>query len=136
MLISQQTVVPEISHVNGQHEAHSVYELYQLNREKEQLQTRFLEQWMATATKTGTNRPIDGLIVPAAPVTAPKFTQNDYVYYTALFNILDLPSTVFPVTVVDPANDPVNKDYKPTGAVDEKIQKRCMSLAFSFVEAF
>jgi len=116
--------IDELSALNEKSEPHSVYELYQLNREKEALQGTFLKQWLETAARTKSGQAIDGLILPAAPVTAPRFGQNDYINYTGLFNLLDLPSTVFPVTYVDARKDKINKDYQPVSDLDAKIQKR------------
>jgi len=105
-------------------EPHSVYELYQLNREKEALQGLMLKKWLATASATASGRPIDGLILPVAPVTAPRFGNNDYINYTGLFNLLDLPATVFPVTFVNAQKDQANADYQPASKIDAGIQSR------------
>jgi amidase len=35
-----------------------------------ELATAWLERWQATAEKTGTGRPIDGLIMPSTPFPA------------------------------------------------------------------
>jgi amidase len=60
----------------------SVYELYQLNREKEHYQQLFLQRWLETAKKTETGRPIDGLICPATAKVACKPGNFRHVGYT------------------------------------------------------
>lgn len=45
----------------------SVFEQYQLNRQKQAYRQQMLEQWMSTAAETGTGRPIDAIIGPVAP---------------------------------------------------------------------
>ena len=76
-----QTFIDEMKSMADAEEL-SVFELYQLCREKELLQNKFLRKWLATGEQTSTKRPIDGLIMPVAPWTAPPFLKNDNVEYT------------------------------------------------------
>ncbi|GAA5864174.1 hypothetical protein JCM3774_001244 [Rhodotorula dairenensis] len=100
----------------------SVYALWQLNRAKEAMQQGFLDKWLGTAKETSTGRPIDGLLVPPAPITACLPGNNRHVGYTTFFNLLDLPALVFPVTKVDPAKDVADADYKPLSEDDAKFR--------------
>ena len=47
------------------------YELWQLQKKKQELRAEYLDHWEATATATGTNRPVDAIISPVAPHAAP-----------------------------------------------------------------
>ena len=54
----------------------SAYELWQLHKEKRELREEYLTHWEATATVTGTNRPVDAIIAPVAPFAAPPHGKN------------------------------------------------------------
>ncbi|BGP40209.1 hypothetical protein JCM10449v2_004167 [Rhodotorula kratochvilovae] len=97
----------------------STYEVWQLNRAKEELQQNFLARWMATAAQTSTGRPIDGIVAPVAPVTAVEPGKNRHPNYTMMFNVLDTPVTVFPVTKVDPAVDVPDASFTPLTEEDQ-----------------
>lgn len=99
----------------------SVYELFQLNREKEALQQAFLDAWMATQAATGTGRPIDGLISPAVATVATLPGENEHAGYTMMFNALDLPATVWPVSTVDPSKDAMPSP--PPSAINDLHQR-------------
>ncbi|GAA6038197.1 hypothetical protein JCM8097_005789 [Rhodosporidiobolus ruineniae] len=99
----------------------TVYELWQANRLKEQLQQAFLEKWLATRMETTTGRPIDGLLCPVAPVTAVPPGGNPWPGYTGMFNLLDVPALSLPFGKVDPALDTRNKDFTPLNEMDQQI---------------
>ncbi|BGO91547.1 hypothetical protein NBRC10512_003206 [Rhodotorula toruloides] len=98
----------------------TVWELWQLNRAKEEMQQAFLAQWLATAGQTSTGRPIDGLLCPPGPVTAVLPGNNRHAGYTGMFNLLDVPALCFPVTKVDPSVDQPDPNFK---ALDEEDQR-------------
>ncbi|BGP16425.1 hypothetical protein JCM10213_004019 [Rhodosporidiobolus nylandii] len=102
----------------------TVYELWQLNRLKEQLQQAFLQKWLATMGETTTGRPIDGLLCPPAPVTAVPDGGNPWAGYTGMFNLLDVPAVVFPVTKVDPAVDVPDTNFQPVSDMDQAFYDR------------
>jgi len=102
----------------------SVYELHQMNREKEALQQQFLAAWSKTASQTSTGRPIDGLLCPPAPITAFKPGHNEWPTYTCIFNVLDAPATVFPVTFLDPKLDQWKDKPEPYNSTDKKYLER------------
>ncbi|GAA5822234.1 hypothetical protein JCM3770_005859 [Rhodotorula araucariae] len=102
----------------------STYEVWQLNRAKEELQQTFLAKWMATAAQTSTGRPLDGLLCPVAPVTAVEPGNNSHAGYTGMFNILDVPVTVFPVTKVDPAVDVPDASFTPLNEEDQTFHDK------------
>lgn len=53
----------------------SVYENWQLNREKYAVQDAWLKAWNETASKTSTGTPIDGLLLPPSAFVAHKHGQ-------------------------------------------------------------
>jgi hypothetical protein len=56
----------------------SAYELWQLHKKKQEIRTKYLALWNATINQTGTGRPIDALIAPAAACVAPPHGMNRY----------------------------------------------------------
>ncbi|OAX37140.1 general amidase [Rhizopogon vinicolor AM-OR11-026] len=89
----------------------TAYQLWQLQKMRRDLRKEYLDHWEATASETGTGRPVDATICPAAPFVATPRGKNSiqamskYINYTAVWNVLDYPATIFPVTTVDPNLD-------------------------------
>ncbi|KNZ75054.1 Acetamidase [Termitomyces sp. J132] len=83
----------------------SAYELWQIQKKKLNLRQRYLEYWLATASKTGTGRPIDAIIAPVTPFTAVPHGKSPNIAYTMVWNVLDYPALVIPVSRVDPTVD-------------------------------
>lgn len=48
-------------------------------------------------------------------------SSNKYVGYTCVYNVLDLPSVVLPVTIVDPAVDIPDTSYQPISELDASV---------------
>lgn len=76
---------------------------------------KFRDAWDATKSVSGTGRPMDGLLVPAAPSLSIPHDFGIWWGYTSLFNLLDHPSTILPIKdfKVDAVKDARNADYKP-----------------------
>ncbi|PIL31996.1 hypothetical protein GSI_06700 [Ganoderma sinense ZZ0214-1] len=87
----------------------SAYHVWQLNKERKELRKMLLDRWQATVSQTGTGRPIDALICPVAPYPAVLHGQTRSSVYTIIWNTMDYPALIIPVTTVDPA-----LDAKPT----------------------
>ncbi|KAH8102239.1 general amidase [Cristinia sonorae] len=83
----------------------TAFELWQLQKTKLKLRQEYLDLWQETSKMAGTGRPIDAIISPVAPFTATPHGLNKDASYTSIFNALDYPSFVFPVTRVDPVKD-------------------------------
>ncbi|OAX42358.1 general amidase [Rhizopogon vinicolor AM-OR11-026] len=83
----------------------TAYQLWQVQRMRRDLRKEYLDHWEATASETGTGRPVDAIICPAAPFAAPPHGKNTYTNYTTVWNALDYPAAIFPVTTVDPNLD-------------------------------
>lgn len=103
----------------------TVYDSWQLQREKEDLQNSFLQHWLDTKTQTQTGRAIDGWIAPVSVSSACLKNHNTWYNYTVIANVMDLPSAVVPITRVDPLKDPVAVDFKPLSKEDAELQGRC-----------
>ncbi|KAI0825163.1 general amidase [Trametes gibbosa] len=91
----------------------TAYQVWQLNKERRTLRKIYLDRWEATASLTGTGRPIDALIAPVAPYPAVPHGKTRSSIYTVIWNSLDYPSLVIPVTKVDPKVDvvPVREEF-------------------------
>jgi len=97
------------------------YELWQLHKRKRDIRGAYLDHWQATVSKTGTGRPVDAIISPAAPYPAPPHGLYRVALYTTVFNILDFPAAVVPVTKVDPSLDTKKPPHKFRNEEDRVI---------------
>ncbi|PLB55430.1 amidase [Aspergillus steynii IBT 23096] len=79
----------------------SASEIAVLNVQKREYQKQYMDYWNSTAELTGSGRPVDGVICPAAPHAAVLPCKYDHVGYTSFVNLLDYTSVVFPVTRAD-----------------------------------
>ncbi|GAB7353854.1 hypothetical protein MBLNU459_g4217t1 [Dothideomycetes sp. NU459] len=70
----------------------TVEETWKVNIERDQLQTLYAAQWRAAG--------IDAILCPVNPSVASAHDESTYWGYTAAFNALDLPGTVFPASTV------------------------------------
>ncbi|KAF4630691.1 hypothetical protein G7Y89_g7441 [Cudoniella acicularis] len=102
----------------------STYENWQLNLEKYEVVTAWLKAWNATAERTSTGQPIDGILLPPSANVAQKHGEwPRNIIYTSLFNMIDYPGMIIPVnSAVDPVLDPIDKDFKATNEKDAEIQ--------------
>ncbi|KAF8140227.1 general amidase [Boletus edulis] len=83
----------------------TAYQLWQVQKEKRDLRALYLQHWNNTVANTGTGRPVDAIICPAAPYPATPHGHFRYTNYTTVWNALDYTASIFPVTTVDPAID-------------------------------
>jgi len=83
----------------------SAYELWQFHKAKGELRQEYLDHWRASVNETGTGRPVDALISPVSSYTAPPHGNNSSARYTIIWNTLDYPAVIIPVSKVDPALD-------------------------------
>ena len=90
----------------------SVYDLWQLQKQRTALQKMYLDRWAACQ--------IDAILGPTTPYAAPKSGQFKSVSYTGVFNILDYSSTSFPTGLCgDRDVDVYPSDFKPLSEQDE-----------------
>jgi Asp-tRNA(Asn)/Glu-tRNA(Gln) amidotransferase A subunit family amidase len=69
------------------------------------------------------NCTIDCLLTPVGPSAAPLHNTAKWWGYTSVWNLLDYPAAVFPVTTVDLIKDQVEVNYKPRNVLDEENYK-------------
>ncbi|RDI80374.1 hypothetical protein Vi05172_g9557 [Venturia inaequalis] len=77
------------------------------------IKKQYLEYWNSTAALTGTGRPVNAVLSPAAPFPAARPGAFPYYGYTSWVNLLDYTSVAFPVTQVDGGVDGVEPGYVP-----------------------
>jgi amidase len=66
------------------------------------------------------NGPIDCLLTPVGPTVAPQHGTAKWWGYTSVWNLLDYPAVVFPVTQVDLIQDQVEISYQPRNSLDSE----------------
>ena len=103
----------------------SASDIAAVNRSLRELRKEYLDYWNSTKHSSGTGRPVDVLVVPVAPFTAPREGRYDYYGYTMFANGLDLPSIVVPITTADRQVDRPDASYRPVSELDRKIQSDC-----------
>ncbi|THH06326.1 hypothetical protein EW145_g4166 [Phellinidium pouzarii] len=101
----------------------SAYALWQLQKKKSELRKAHLDLWESTRSLTGTGRPVDAIISPVVPYAATPHGKNLDLCYTAVWNALDCPACVFPVSTVNPIVDVKQPRDKFLGKSDELIYK-------------
>lgn len=57
----------------------TAYQLWQIHKERRDIQKEYLDHWENTIEVTGTGRPVDAIISPVAPYTAPPHGMNMFV---------------------------------------------------------
>jgi len=100
----------------------SAFELWQIQKKKRDLRQEYLKHWEDTISQTGTGRPVDAIISPVAPYTAPPHGLNWYApcrvsdtcgadrvvrtaEYTMWCSVLDYSAVIIPVSKVDQSLD-------------------------------
>ncbi|KAI1822675.1 amidase [Xylaria intraflava] len=82
------------------------YEYWQLNLRRNGFQKRYLDRWMAAG--------IDAVLSPATPWSGVENGKMKHIGYTAVWNVLDYSSMVFPTGLVaDSAVDVLSDDAPP-----------------------
>ncbi|KAH8816260.1 acetamidase-like protein [Xylogone sp. PMI_703] len=86
-------------------------------------QKEYVDLWTATAVDG--KEPMDAIIAPSCPWTAPRLgiTQELFcINYTGVWNLLDYPVCTFPVTFADKNVDKKRSFWKPLNDLDAAIQ--------------
>ncbi|CAF3962039.1 unnamed protein product [Rotaria sordida] len=107
-------------------------EMNELIVERENYRNRYAHIW--NERETSLNCSIDCILTPVGPSAAPKHGTAKWWGYTSIWNLLDYPAAVFPVTTVDLVKDQVEIDYKPRNTLDEENYKLYTS-AQSYINA-
>ncbi|KAK6527377.1 hypothetical protein TWF281_010557 [Arthrobotrys megalospora] len=96
---------PDVPKIPGFH----IQDLWKYKSAASEYKTSFSDKWLAAG--------IDVLLCPVGPSAAPILGTAKYWGYTSMFNLLDFPAAVFPVTKVN-EKDNGAWDYTPTGGKD------------------
>ncbi|KAH8654967.1 amidase signature domain-containing protein [Tricladium varicosporioides] len=80
--------------------------------EREIFRYEYLQKWNQVAPE------MDVILCPAGPLPAPPHNTSRYWGYTSIWNLLDYPAIVFPVTKVDPELDVKDLNYVPKNDID------------------
>jgi amidase len=89
-----------------------------LTVQKEDFENKYHDYWNSTSDKTGTARPVDGVILPVASTAAVINDKYMYYGYTNVANLLDYTCVSFPVTTADRDLDVADRDYVPLNDLD------------------
>ena len=96
----------------------TIEELWSWQLKREQFKVEYAEKWNDAG--------LDVLLCPAGPGAAPLLNTAKWWGYLSLFNLLDYPAIVFPVTKVDPAVDVKADGYEPMNEKDKYNHDLCM----------
>lgn len=102
----------------------SIYASWQVALEKDKYRKKYLDYTMATVSQTGTSRPVDAIISPIANSASCQHDRNDYLGYTKIWNLLDYPVVVIPITHVDTTKDEAHKLNQPYSNRDQDLWNR------------
>ncbi|KAK1539010.1 amidase [Colletotrichum costaricense] len=95
VLAGGEPFIPHVEKLLNRGKAISVYDYWQLNRRKWDLQQAYLEKWQSIRSpKTG--RMVDILLLPPMPHSAVPHGGCRWVGYTKVWNFLDYPALVIP----------------------------------------
>ncbi|KAF2650078.1 amidase signature enzyme [Lophiostoma macrostomum CBS 122681] len=92
--------IPHVEALVNKGKPISVFQYWQLNRQKTAAQKRFLDLWNATVLPT-TGKRIDVLLTPVMPHSAVPHRKCRWVGYTKVFNFVDYPAVVVPAGRVE-----------------------------------
>ncbi|KAI4651555.1 uncharacterized protein J4E79_009035 [Alternaria viburni] len=114
--------LPHVEALVNRGKAISVYDYWQLNKKKLELQKRYLDLWNSTKSESSGN-PIDVLLTPVMPHSAVPHRKCRWVGYTKVFNFVDYPAVVLPAGEVSQELDreAAKKmgEYEPRNTLDE-----------------
>ncbi|TVY41093.1 Acetamidase [Lachnellula subtilissima] len=112
---------PFIPHVEGlinRGKPISVYEYWQLNKEKITAQKAYLDKWNSVKGPIS-GRVVDILLTPTMPHSAVPHRTCRWVGYTKIWNVLDYTALAFPVSTVSAEKDPIPSTlYEPRSELD------------------
>lgn len=114
--------IPHVEALVNRGQPISVYEYWQLNKQKLAAQKRYLDLWNSTKS-TSSGKPIDILLCPVMPHSAVPHRKCRWVGYTKVFNFVDYPSVVLPAGEVSKELDGAAvadmAKYQPRNPLDE-----------------
>ena len=109
--------IPHVEALINRGKPISVYEYWQLNRRKWDLQQAYLEKW--NTTLTGDGRKVDAILMPPMPHTAVPHRGCRWVGYTKVWNVLDYTALVIPGGAVAEEDVCAPWDFESRGSMDD-----------------
>lgn len=100
--------IPHVAALVNRGNAISVYQYWQLNKQKFAAQKKYLDKWNAARSPSGKH--VDILLTPTMPHTSVKHRTCRWVGYTKVWNFLDYTALSFPVSKVSRELDPPTFD--------------------------
>lgn len=83
--------------------AKTLDEYFAFNLRRSKIAAKWLKHWNTQEIQHG--RQIDALLCPLSPFPVPRLNEYDYDNMTVLWNLIDYPAAVFPVTKFDQDKD-------------------------------
>jgi amidase len=110
----------------------STSEFWEMCQEREDYRQAYADYWIHMDGQTASNRPVDGIILPVSPTTAVRKGEFRYFAYSAIANLLDYPSAVFPINRKedDDLDEAANSD-EPVSELDDIVQQSCKFMIVS-----
>ncbi|KAH1612899.1 hypothetical protein KXX21_002286 [Aspergillus fumigatus] len=115
--VAGEPYIPHVEALINRGKAISVYEYWQLNKQKTTLQKRYLDKWNTVRSQSG--KQVDILLGPAMPHAAVPHRSVRWVGYTKIWNLLDYPALTFPADQVRADRDRLPDElYRPRNELD------------------
>ena len=127
LALSGEPMAPQVSITYGNEPSQEAKasKIAATNVAKREYQKEYMDYWNSTRNLTGTGRPVDAIITPVAPFAAARPKRYRYYGYSNIYNTLDYPSCVIPVTKVDKKVDVVDQGFTPVNGLDRLIGGDC-----------
>ncbi|KAI9369784.1 amidase signature domain-containing protein [Aspergillus egyptiacus] len=114
--VAGEPFIPHVEALVNRGDPISVYEYWQLNQERTDLQKKYLDKWRAVRSPSG--KLVDVLLSPTMPHVAVPHRSIRWVGYTKIWNLLDYPAVTLPLDQVRAGEDVLSPDYQPRNELD------------------
>lgn len=109
--------IPHVEKLINKGKPISVFEYWQLNRRKWELQQAYLKKWQSLRAEDG--RLVDAILMPPMPHTTVPHGECRWVGYTKVWNLLDYTALVIPGGKASAQDLEAPWDFEPRGEIDE-----------------
>lgn len=114
--------IPHVQRLINRGDAISVYQYWQLNKKKIELQQAYLEKWDSIRSEN-TGKKADIILMPPMPHSSVPHGNSRWVGYTKVWNFLDYTALVIPGGSVCKEDVAAPWDFEPYGPEDEWNKK-------------
>ncbi|KAF7556721.1 hypothetical protein G7Z17_g1210 [Cylindrodendrum hubeiense] len=122
VLAGGEPFIPHVERLVNRGKPISVYEYWQLNKKKVELQQAYLEKWDSIRSPNSGQK-VDVILMPPMPHTSVPHGGCRWVGYTKVWNFLDYPALVIPGGSVQKDDLSAPWDFETRGPEDEWNQK-------------